>query len=161
MWKQPQFLCLCEEQPHTLCCCDLKQLRVSKMWSTPPYSNSFQNMCCHRTRNSCKFLQKKVLLIFSHHSYYCTRFNQEDVHAAIQTERWTEKPNAHVTMWLDPTAAELSLRQHALCSAIHTFCCLAGLQVCRRTASQAEFAQHTTASANPLPTSHVWTLSKM
>lgn len=73
--KQPQFWCLRKTTPHTALL-RFTTLRVSKMQGTPPQSTSFGNVCFHHTRNTCKL--REALIVFSHHSYYRTVFNQAD-----------------------------------------------------------------------------------
>lgn len=90
MWKQPQFWCLCEEQPlsHWI-------TAIHSNWKSPKCRAPLQivihlETCVATTPgtvvNSQK-IKKMVLLIFSHHGYYCSGFDQADVWFVLPFEQ--------------------------------------------------------------------------
>lgn len=102
------------------------------------------NAYCHHTRNTCKHTEINLASIFLSVTAVLTLIRQKQGSCCHLNKWWTEKCILHFAVWPDPTAARWFLRQ-ALCSAIHSFCCLVGLQVWGKTTSWAGFAQHTTA----------------
>lgn len=149
-WKRAQFWCQCEEQAPevTVHDCHLQQLIVSE--NAGHLQQLIWNAYC--TRNSCKDTEINLASIFLSVTAVLTLIKQKQGSCCHLKKWWTEKCNLYFAAWPDPTGAQWFLSQ-ALCSAIHSFCCLAELLVWGKTTNWAGFAQHTTAIL-PCPQIH-------
>lgn len=83
------------------------------------------NAYCHHTRNSCKHTEINLASIFLSATAVLTLIRQTQGSCCHLHKWWTEKCNLRFSAWPDPTAARWFLGE-ALCTAIHSFCCLAG-----------------------------------